>query len=224
MFLGVRLLWNGGPADRTRASKLTHSTTDTEHPDDEKRLLEGLRAGNERSYEELVRRYGARMLRTATRIVANPEDARECVQESFLRAFKHMDRFEGRSSLWTWLHRIVVNSALLRLRGRRRRPENSLDELMPQFDEYACRIEPRDRTRESTEALVGRKETRDAVRAAIDRLPEDYRTVLLLRDIEEFDTQETAEILKIRPGAVKTRLHRARSALKKMLEPLEDAL
>jgi len=180
-------------------------------------LLPGLRAGDERSYEELVRRYGGRMLSTASRIVGNPEDARDCVQETFLQAFKNIDRFEGRSSIGTWLHRIVVNNALLKLRTRSRRPEGSLDDLMPDFDDYQCRIETRDET-QSIETLVSKKQTRAQVRSAIYELPDDYRDVLLLRDIAELDTQETAEALEIQPGAVRTRLHRARAALKKQLE------
>ena len=89
-------------------------------------LILGLRARDDKSYEELVRRYGGRMLSVAIRIVGNPEDARECVQEAFLQVFKNIEQFEGRSSVWTWLHRIVVNSALLKLRSRRRRPEGLL--------------------------------------------------------------------------------------------------
>jgi RNA polymerase sigma-70 factor (ECF subfamily) len=181
-------------------------------------LLAGLRAGDDASYEALVRGHGGRMLSVALRILGNPEDARDCVQEAFLQAFKYVDRFEGRSSVGTWLHRIVVNSALQKLRSRRRHPEGSLDELMPQFDEYQCRLEPRGQGEESVETLASRKETRAAVREAIDRLPYDYRTVLLLRDLEELDTRETAKALQIEPGAVKTRLHRARAALKKLLE------
>lgn len=183
-------------------------------------LVAGLRAGDDRSYAELVRRYGGKMLSVAVRIVGNREDARDCVQEAFVRAFKHIDRFEGRSSVWTWLHRIVVNSALLKLRSRRRRPERSLDDLMPEFDAYHCRIEPARPGHESVETLVSRKETRDTVRQTIEELPDDYRDVLVLRDILELDTNETAESLRINPGAVKMRLHRARAALKKLLEPI----
>ena len=191
---------------------MTHTTVD-ESLD----LLSGLRAGNEQSYEELVRLYGGRMLSTASRIVRNPEDARDCVQETFLQAFKNIDRFEGRSSIGTWLHRIVVNNALLKLRTRSRRPEGSLDDLMPDFDDYQCRIETRDET-QSIETLVSQQQTRAQVRSAIYGLPDDYRDVLLLRDIAELDTQETAEALEIQPGAVRTRLHRARAALKRQLE------
>lgn len=158
------------------------------------------------------------MLSVATRLMGNAEDARDCVQEALLQAFRRIEGFEGRSSVGTWLHRIVVNSALVKLRSRRRRPEGALDDLMPEFDEYQCRIEGREAALESVEALAARKETREAVRGAIDSLPDAYRTVLLLRDIEELDTRSTAEILEIEPGAVKTRLHRARAALKKLLE------
>ncbi len=160
------------------------------------------------------------MLGVALRIVRNPEDARDCVQDAFLSAFKNMDGFEGRSSVWTWLHRIVVNFALLKLRSRRRRPECSIEDLMPEFDEYDCRVEPKDRKAVDAETLLAREDVRDAVRDAIERLPDDYRDVLLLRDIEELHTEETAEILKISRGAVKMKLHRARAALKKLIEPV----
>lgn len=191
-------------------------------PAEPEELVARLRRGDDGSYEELVRRYGGRMLSVATRIVGNLEDGRECVQEAMLQAFKHIGRFEERSTLGTWLHRIVANTALLKLRTRRRRPEVSLDELMPEFDEYQCRVEPRTEAHGSVEALLRRKETREMVRKAIVGLPGDYRDVLLLRDIEEFDTQETANILEITPGTVKTRLHRARAALKKLLEAIRS--
>ena len=217
MFSQARLVLVGVPFDEAPTSKVTDSTAEKPQAEPQE-LLKGLRTGDARSYEELVRSYGGKMLSVATRIVGNAEDARDCVQEAFLQAFKNIERFEGRSSLWTWLHRIVVNSALLKLRSRRRRPEGSLDDLMPEFDAYHCRIEATGRGQESVETLVSMKEIRDTVRGAIDKLPEDYRTVLLLTDIEELDTEEAAGILQVKPGAVKTRLHRARAALKKLLE------
>jgi RNA polymerase sigma-70 factor (ECF subfamily) len=184
----------------------------------EEDFLDGLRAGDERSYEELVRRHGGRMLSVAIRITGNPDDARDAVQDAFLQAFKNVSKFEERSSLATWLHRIVVNAALMKLRTRRRKPETSLDELMPRFDDVGCRIEPRAGDDEPVDELLARRETRERVREAIRDLPEDYRDVLILRDIEGLDTNETADSLSIKPGAVKTRLHRARAALKTRLE------
>jgi RNA polymerase sigma-70 factor (ECF subfamily) len=181
-------------------------------------LLDGLRAGDDRSYEELVRRHGGRMLSVAIRLTGNPDDARDAVQDAFLQAFKNVSKFEERSSLATWLYRIVVNAALMKLRTRRRKPETSLDELMPRFDDVGCRIEPRAGDDEPVDELLARRETRERVREAIRDLPEDYRDVLILRDIEGLDTNETADSLSIKPGAVKTRLHRARAALKTRLE------
>ena len=181
-------------------------------------LLDGLRAGDERSYEELVRRNGGRMLSVAIRITGNPDDARDAVQDAFLQAFKNVSKFEERSSLATWLHRIVVNAALMKLRTRRRKPETSLDELMPRFDDVGCRIELRAGDDEPVDELLARRETRERVRDAIRDLPGDYRDVLILRDIEGLDTNEAADSLSIKPGAVKTRLHRARAALKTRLE------
>lgn len=220
----ARLVLVAGPPDGASAPQAPEpnlADPAIEKPNAEPReLADGLRSGDARSYEELVRRYGGKMLRVATHIVGNREDGRECVQEAFLQAFKNIDRFEGRSSLWTWLHRIVVNSALLKLRTRRRRPEGAIDDLMPEFDAYRCRIEASAKKEDSIETLLDRKEIRNTVRRAIDELPEDYRSVLILRDIEELDTEETASMLGIKRGAVKTRLHRARSALKKLLEPV----
>lgn len=107
-------------------------------------LLPGLRSGSGPSYEELVRRYRRGLLGVARRMVHDSEDARDCVQEAFFLAFKNIHSFEGRSSIWTWLRSIVVNVALMRLRYRRRRPEISIEDVVPRFDAYGRRIEMRD--------------------------------------------------------------------------------
>ena len=160
------------------------------------------------------------MLSVARRILRNEDDARDCLQDAFIQAYRAIGKFEGRSSLGSWLHRIVVNAALMKLRGRKSRPEQSIEDLMPAFDAENCRVEPMWQIEESVEAMIGRREVRDIVLASIDKLPESYRTVLLLRDIEEYTTTEVAETLGINRGAVKVRLHRARAALKKLLEPV----
>lgn len=184
---------------------------------DEQALLSGLRAGDDDAYETLLRAYSGRMLAVARRFMADEDDAREAVQEAFVSAFKAMDRFEGDSRISTWLHRIVVNACLMKLRTRRRKPEESIDDLLPRFaDNGHLQIsgsgwEPADR-------LIESDETRRMVRSAIERLPDPYRTVLLLRDIEEFDTEQTAEALGLTKAAVKTRLHRARQALRQLLD------
>ena len=181
-------------------------------------LLPGLRSGSGPSYEELVRRYGGGLLGVARHMVRDSEDARDCVQEAFFLAFKNIDRFEGRSSVGTWLRSIVVNVALMKLRYRRRRPAISIEDLLPELARRDRRIEMRDRDYADAEALLAREDARRTVRRAIENLPDTHRDVLLLRYVEELDTRETAEILRITRGAVKVRSHRARAALKKLIE------
>lgn len=187
---------------------------------DEQELLVGLRAGNDAAFAEVVRRFGGRLLSVARRILCDEEDARDCVQEALLSAVRKIDSFEGRSKLSTWLHRIVVNASLSQLRSRKRLPEGSIDDLLPNFDMMGCRIELPEESYLSLDELIDKANMNALVRQAIDQLPETYRIVLLLRDIEEFSVQETANLLELTPGAVKTRLHRARSALKVLLEPV----
>ncbi len=186
----------------------------------EKHLLARLCAGDRASYEQLVTTYGGRMLAVARRLVRNEEDARDSVQDAFLQAFRSIEKFEGRSSLGSWPHRIVVNAALMRIRARSRRREDSLDDLLPQFDADGNRIAPETELVVSLEKLLESREVIEFVRRAIDQLPEGYRNVLLIRDIEGYDTKETAALLGLTPGAVKVRLHRARAALKTLLEPI----
>ncbi len=187
---------------------------------EEDELLAGLRAGDQRSYERLVRAYGGRMLAAARRLVRNEDDARDCVQDAFLQAFRNIAGFEGRASLGTWLHRIVVNAALAKIRARERRPEESLEALLPRFDPDGSRLDPEPEPAQPLEALLESAEARRFVRRCIEQLPEGYRNLLIVRDIEGYDTEETAELLGMTPGAVKTRLHRARAALKTLLEPI----
>ena len=186
---------------------------------DEAGLLLSLRAGDERAFETLVRIYGARLLSVARRYLRSEEDARDALQEAFLAAFRSIGRFEGTSLLSTWLHRILVNSCLMKLRTRRRKPEEAIEDHLPKFVEDGHRANPGAAWEGTAETLVERKEVRELVRASIDRLPDAYRTVLLLRDIEELDTEETARLLGITANAVKIRLHRARQALRELLDP-----
>lgn len=185
---------------------------------DEASLVARLRAGEDAAYEEIVRLYGGRLLVVARRMVGDEDDARDVVQESFLSAFKAIDGFQGDARLSTWLHRIAVNHALMRIRSRKRRPEEKIDDLLPRYREDGHRLEPAAPWRELSDEVLSQGETRVRVREAIGRLPEGYRTVLLLRDIEEMDTAEVAELMGMTKNAVKTRLHRARQALRELLE------
>jgi RNA polymerase sigma-70 factor (ECF subfamily) len=185
----------------------------------ERELLARLRAGEAAAYEELVRGQSGRMLAVARRFLANEEDARDAVQDAFLSAFRSVERFEGSSRLSTWLHRIVVNAALMKLRTRRRKPEKSIEELLPRFLEDGHMAGPAAPWRPSAETELERRELRALILTQIQALPEGYRNVLMLRDIEGFDTEEAAEAMGISPNAVKTRLHRARQALRGLLDP-----
>jgi RNA polymerase sigma-70 factor (ECF subfamily) len=184
---------------------------------DESALVQKLRAGDEHAFELVVRTYGGTLLATARRLLRNEEDARDAVQEAFLAASRSIQSFEGTARISTWLHRIVVNAALMRLRSRRRRPELAIEELLPRFDDTGHRVELEEQAPACDEEM-SREELRRTVRACIDRLPEVHRTVLLLRDIEELDTRATAAALGLSLEAVKTRLHRARQALQALLQ------
>ena len=186
---------------------------------DERAMVERLRAGDELAFELLIRRYGGRMLAVARRFLRDEEDARDAVQEAFISAVRGLDRFEGEAQLGTWLHRIVVNAALMKVRARKRKPEEPIEALLPVYQEDGHPVEPFRSWAEPADAAMERREVRAIVRRCIDRLPETYRTVLLLRDIEGLDTEETAKVLGITPNAVKIRLHRARQALRTLLDP-----
>ena len=207
-------------ADTIRVSKsrgTPPARTDQTEWSGERPLLARLQTGDEEACERLVREHTGRLLAVARRYLRQEEDARDAVQEAFVAAFRSIARFEGTASLSTWLHRIVINCCLMKLRSGRRRPETSIEELLPRFDETGHRVLDSSEPPESPETALGRDETRRRVRAAIARLPEPYRAVLLLRDIEEVSTAEAARMLGVSENAVKIRLHRARQALRTLL-------
>ncbi|MEO8276876.1 MAG: sigma-70 family RNA polymerase sigma factor [Thermoanaerobaculia bacterium] len=189
------------------------------HESEERALLAALRAGDDRAYERLVTENGGRMLAVARRMLRNDEEARDALQEAFLLAFRALPRFEGNSRISTWLHRIVVNASLMKLRSRRAHPEESIEPMLPTFLEDGHSTDSYCDWSESADKLLERSQVCNQVRASIDRLPETYRTVLLLRDIEELDTAEVAGMLGVSANAVKIRLHRARQALREQLDP-----
>lgn len=185
----------------------------------EEGLLPQLRAGQPEAFERFVRLCAPRALAVARRFLRNEHDAQDVVQEAFLGAFKALDGFKGGCRLSTWLHRIVVNAALMKLRTQRSRPEQPIEELLPQFLENGHHAQYPAEWQERADVLLERLEVRQFVRECIDQLPESHRTVLILRDIEELDTAEAAQLLGINETALKVRLHRARQALRTLLDP-----
>ncbi len=166
-----------------------------------------------------MRRYSGRLLRAARRVLDSEEDARDALQDAFVAAFRSLRDFEASARLSTWLHRIVINASLMKLRRRRRKPEEEIELYLPRFVEDGHQVEPSVAWPEPADAMLEREELRSLVRATIERLPESYRVVLVLRDIEELSTEETAAMLGASPNAVKIRLHRARQALRTLLDP-----
>lgn len=185
---------------------------------EEQALLLALRRGDSQAFEKLVHAHSGRLLAVSRRFLRSEEEARDAVQDTFLQAWRGLGDFAGDSRISTWLHRIVINASLMKLRTRRRKPEESIEALMPRFLEDGHQREPAAEWQERSDVALARRETRAMVRDCIERLPDTYRTVLLLRDIEELDTNEAAKLLRISPNAVKTRLHRARQALRTLLD------
>lgn len=188
-------------------------------PAEDAALLARLRRGDDDAFADLVRENTGRLLAVARRMLRQEQDAQDAVQEAFVCAFKALASFEGQSRVSTWLHRIAVNACLMRLRRRERRPEESIEDLLPTYEPDGHTSESFVPWEDSALARLERDETRNLVRAAIDRLPESYRTALLLRDIEETDSDEAALLLGITPNALKIRVHRARQALRTLLDP-----
>lgn len=187
---------------------------------EEVRLVERLRNGDDEAFEEMVRKYAGRLLATARRYLRSDDDACDTLQDAFLRAFKSIGTFKGDSQLSTWLHRILVNSALMHLRVKRRRSLTDgmqIDELLPRFGAAGNWIDERMSTKPANVSFEI-SETKAIVRRCIGQLPDTYRMALTLRDIEELDTEEVAGLLNLTPSNLKVRLHRGRQALNALIE------
>ncbi len=192
---------------------------DVETQVNEHELVKDLRAGDESACTLFVLQNTPRMLAVARRLLRDEQDASDAVQDAFLSAFRSIHEFAGGAKLSTWLHRIVVNACLMKLRSAKSRPARSIENLLPAFDETGHHARPIADWGDSPPEQLHARELRAKVRAAIDELPNSYRTVLILRDIEELDTEQAANRLGITAAAVKVRLHRARLALRGLLDP-----
>lgn len=203
-----------------RNSSMSRAATPDARDSADDQALAAVRNGDQAATERLVRGHAPWMLAVARRILRNETQAEDAVQNAFASIFKNLDRFEGRSALKTWMHRIVVNEALTLRRRDQRVQEASIDHLMPEFDDIGCRTEDASVNLDTPEVLLQQTQTRARISELINMLPDRYRIVLVLRDIEEWSTAEVAEALDLTETNVKVRLHRARAALKKLLEPL----
>ena len=188
---------------------------------DEHGLLKDAAAGDSVALEALMSRYGSRVYRLAYGITRSAADAEEIAQDVFLQLVRKGGAFEGRAAVASWIYRVTTNVALNKRRGKRREVETSLDDCLPAYEADGHRAGSRAflvadwSARPDAELLSG--ETRRVLDEAIDRLPEHYRAVLILRDVEELSNDEVAASVGDSVSAVKTRLHRARMALREIL-------
>ena len=182
---------------------------------DEASLVAQSREGDARAYSELVRRYEGKIFRLAQHITQNREDAEDVLQETFMRAYEHLDQFQGASKFYTWIVRIAVNQALMKLRRRKSDKSVSLDETIDTGEDTVVReIAAWD---EDPEQRFSREELRGILDSAVQSLDPLYRSVFVLRDVDDLSTEETAEALGLSVPAVKSRLLRARLQLREKL-------
>jgi RNA polymerase sigma-70 factor, ECF subfamily len=182
--------------------------------DDEHILVASAKSGDPSAFETLVARYERKIFRLAHNITQNREDAEDVMQDAFLKSYEHLGEFQGDSRFYTWLVRITVNEALMRLRKRRGNvfsldePVESEEDLMPrELEDWGP----------SPEQQYAQEELRAILGEVIDKLEPEYRVVFVLRDIEQLSTEETANLLNLSEPAVKSRLLRARLGLRKRL-------
>ncbi|SDT16658.1 RNA polymerase sigma factor [Bradyrhizobium canariense] len=173
-------------------------------------------ARDETAFRSIMQSNNRRLYRLARGILRNDSEAEDVVQETYVRAFTHLEKFRGESSLATWLARIAMNEALGRL--RRQRPNVEIDTLAPGEMEAQIIQFPLSAVAEDPEKSMAQREIQHVVEHAIDELPEAFRVVFITRVIEGMNIEETADILGLKPETVKTRLHRARAMLRDNVE------
>lgn len=182
-------------------------------------VVDRVRGGDTAVFEILMRRYNQRLFRTARAILRDDADAEDAVQQAYIAAYAHLDQFAGTARFSTWLTRIAVREALGKLRTRKRRGETDLDTDAVQ--ETMTMKDGRDA--DSPEAHAARRELLGILESAVDALPEIYRVVFMMREVELMSTNETADVLELSEEAVKVRLHRARAMLREGLFEKVDA-
>lgn len=184
-------------------------------------LVRQVQSGQLHVFADLVRKYQDRIYNTCWRICGHPEDARDLTQEVFLKAFESMETFRGKSGFYTWIFRIAVNMAISQRRKSARRRTVSADGNPDSQAAGLLRL-VRDESTPDPAASCEDGETHEQVAAALAELDDDYRSVIVLRDIEGFDYQEIADVLELAVGTVKSRIHRGRLALRKLMDQRLD--
>lgn len=180
-------------------------------------LVARLQQGDRTAFRELVRRHQDKVYRLALRLTRDESRAQDAMQDAFLQVYRKIGQFQEQSAFTTWLYRITVNAALMRMRSEKRHRESSLEEASPRYSEQGEIAEPVDDWSAAVDDDAGNRELAKYAQVAIDELPETYKSVFVLRELEEMSTEDVAQILDLTIPTVKTRLHRARLALRKAL-------
>lgn len=182
-------------------------------------LVEAFRSGDEESFIELLNRYTHKVHNLAVRLTRNQEDAEEVLQDVFVTVHKKISGFEGKSAFSSWLYRITVNTSFMKLRRRKQAQAVSLEEVSPKIKNSWVGTSSEDR---DVNYMCLKHELRAVLDRAISRLPEEYKMIFVLRDIDGLSNQEVGEILNLSVPAVKSRLHRSRLLLRKRLQRYYD--
>jgi len=185
--------------------------------ENEHALIEAIRKGETREYGKIVEKYQGRIYATLVGILGQAEDARDLTQDVFIRAYRKLDRFQGQSSLYTWLYRIAVNAAIDVSRKRKKEKTVHANDDKGGLDVLLAHQE----RPKNTYSVSERREIRERVLEAMDSLPAHHRAVIIMREIEGYTYTEIAETLGIRTGTVMSRLHNARDKVRSILEKLE---
>ncbi|HHX18524.1 MAG TPA: sigma-70 family RNA polymerase sigma factor [Clostridium sp.] len=178
----------------------------------ESQLIKEAKSGNVEAFEELIKQNEKKVFNIAYKMMGNYDDANELAQEAFIKAYKSINKFKGDSLFSTWIYRITTNVCLDELRKRKNKKVISLNEHIKYNDEE---IKPQVKDeRPGPEKIFEKKETKNLINQCIESLPADYKTVIILRDIEGFTYEEIAKIINCPEGTVKSRISRARKALR----------
>ena len=178
-------------------------------------LIEQLIAGEQGAFDELVNRYTSKVYSLAFRVTKNAVDAEEVLQDTFMTVFRKVDKFEGKSSFSSWLYRVTVNAALMHLRKKKQDKSTPVEAVLLDIGAEGMRANS---TRESY-TKVSNGELASAIEVAVSKLPEDYRPVFILKDVDGLTSKEVSDVLGLSVAAVKSRLHRSRLMLRKTLMP-----
>ncbi|MBX7137465.1 MAG: sigma-70 family RNA polymerase sigma factor [Oligoflexia bacterium] len=184
------------------------------------KLIERFRKGSIEAFEELLGRYEAKIFNLAMRFTRNQEDAEEVLQDVFATLYRKLEGFEGKSAFSSWLYRIIVNAAFMKLRKRKQDHTVGIEDLSPAMRQICVEGDSLSMARSDTISVT--RELREILQAAVQKLPGQYRAVFILRDVDGLSNQEVGEILKLSIPAVKSRLHRSRLMLRKRLQRYYD--